>query len=133
VESYRHRELGLGPGDGPFPDADSVLAAIGPEPDDSAAQHLWEAVTALLTPAELARDVAQPDIDPVSHRPPVASRVLWCSLRCAPRSLRPMPLTPPPAGGVSLACPHAGGLWPRCRRRRLIPGTSPAACRRLAP
>jgi len=61
VETYRHREPGLAPGDGAFASDDPLGGAIGPEPDDFATARLWETAARHIAREELALEVAQPD------------------------------------------------------------------------
>ena len=94
IESYRHRQLGLEPDDGPVLDADDITAAIG----EVAARDYAEAIqwrSAALAVDEVAMvepPVAGARHRPVSQTPASASRVLRCSL--ALRSSQPVGLRP---------------------------------------
>ncbi len=62
IESYRHRELGLIPGDGPVINEDGVVAAIGHRPSDYLDALRWDYVVEELAP-ELAPRMEPPGID----------------------------------------------------------------------
>ncbi|HVL03570.1 MAG TPA: hypothetical protein VM386_03945, partial [Acidimicrobiales bacterium] len=58
IESYRHRELGRAPGEGPVVDEDGLLGAIGPRPGDYLQALKWDHA------AEAVAPEAAPDLEP---------------------------------------------------------------------
>jgi hypothetical protein len=62
IESYRHRELGLSPGDGPVINEDGVVAAIGHRPSDYLDALRWDYVVEVVAP-ELAPRMEPPSVD----------------------------------------------------------------------
>lgn len=63
VESYRHRQLGLDPDDGPAIEGDGIVAAIGEAPPDYALSLQWRAAASLGEVASLEPPVHDLGID----------------------------------------------------------------------